>query len=112
MQISIIGWSGIIVTNYLLSILNNETLPSFEFNLGWLALFLYAIFGMLAFMFVILGYKKIDATTGSLIGLTEIIFALIFGIFFFQEKLTSGIVIGSIFIIASGAISTLSAQKI
>ena len=60
-------------------------------------------FIFLAMFFVVWGFKYIQASVGSLIGLTEILLALIFGVIFFGEIIDWSTVLGaSLILIAAG----------
>jgi len=60
---------------------------------------------------VIEGFKHIEASIGSLIGLAEILFRISFGIIFFAESLTIGTIIGGGLIILSAALPNLLFAK-
>lgn len=64
---------------------------------------IYAGASILAFLLVVKGYKNIEPSVGGLIGLTEIIFGVFFGVLFLGEVVTVPIAIGLLLIIiASG----------
>lgn len=98
-QTSIIGWLAIVVTHIPLSLLfgENQVIPTF--STSWVSMVCFAISGMLAFMCVVYGYKTAEASIGGLIGLLEIVCAIIFGVLFFGEKITPSIIVGSLVII-------------
>ena len=57
--------------------------------------------GVCAFWLVIEGYKNIDASVGGLIGLLEIVSAILFGVLIFHESITVSIAMGSLLIIGA-----------
>ena len=76
-----------------------------ELSTVWVGQLGYAVAMLLAFYAVVKGYKHIEPSLGGILGLSEIIIAIFLGIVLFGEKLTVGIVIGSIAILASSLIS-------
>ena len=103
----ILSWVIILITNFIISISigENQIMPSF--SITWLWQICYSIAAMLGFWLVIAGVKHIDAGLGALIGLMEIIFAIIFGIIIFNESLTFTVTIGGILIILAVALPNL-----
>lgn len=108
LQVSIYVWIGILITHLPLSILLGEKqlLPSL--TLPWFAMGMFSIAGLLAFWLVIEGFKYVDASIGGLIGLSEIIFSILFGVLFFQEKISVSILFGGILILLSGMLPDLA----
>lgn len=109
-QTSIIGWLAIVVTHLPLSLLLGEKQMMPTFSIEWVAMLCFAISGMLAFMFVVYGYKTVEASIGGLIGLLEIVFAIIFGALVFGEHITLSIIIGSIIILCSAMLPYITEQ--
>lgn len=105
------SWVLILITHLPLSLLTQEQQWIPAFNIEWLAMLGYAISGLLGFWLVIEGFKYVDASIGGLIGLLEIIFAAIFGIIFFQDELTSGVIIGGIVILIAAILPDVYALK-
>lgn len=103
-QTSIIGWVAVVITHLPLSLLFGEKQVMVSLSIHWIAMLCFAISGMLAFMFVIYGYRTVEASIGGLIGLLEIVFAIIFGYFVFGEQITISIIIGSIIILCSASL--------
>lgn len=97
-------FSVMLVANGVLAYLFHQPLPSLAHTTAWLSWLAYAIALILANYTVIEGFKYLDASIGSLIGLAEILFGLLFGIILFSESLTTGIIIGALFILASAAL--------
>lgn len=67
----------------------------------------YALAGLLAFWLVVEGYKYVDASIGSLVGLIEIIAGVLFGFWFFREQITNTIIVGGLLILLSGMLPDL-----
>lgn len=95
------------VANGVLSLLLNQSLPPFSQTTAWMAWLTYAIALMIANLSAIKGFTYLEASIGSLVGLAEIIFGIIFGIILFGEALTPGIIIGGILILTSAALPNL-----
>lgn len=91
--------ASMFIFNLLISFMLGESLPALQLSIGWLGWVCYAGSQLVANLAVISGFKYLDATWGSIIGTTEIIFALIFGIIFFNEALTYATITGSLIIL-------------
>ncbi len=65
----------------------------------WGANILLGVFWFVVPFFVITGFYHLEATIGSLVMLTEILFASVFAFFFFGESLTVQTLIGGILIV-------------
>jgi drug/metabolite transporter (DMT)-like permease len=100
-----------IIINFILASLINDSIPPLNLNTGWIAQFGYISVYLIANLSVIQGFKYLDASIGSLIGLAEIIFGILFGILFFGETLNLGIIIGSFLIILSAILPNIKLPK-
>jgi len=99
-----LSWVIIAVTNFIASVGLGEVQHVPTFNLAWLYLVIYAIVSILGFWFAIEGYKYVESSIGSLLGLLEVIFAVIFGILIFHQALTLKVAIGGTIIILAAAL--------
>lgn len=90
-----------------LSLLFNETLPALTNSTAWLAQLAYATSLLIANFTVIEGFKQLDASIGSLIGMAEILFGVLFGFIFFSEILTPTTLIGGALIILAATLPNL-----
>lgn len=97
-----------VVANGALSTMVGEALPAISNTTAWLGQLGYTVAMLLANATVIEGFRYIEASVGSLIGLAEIILGVMFGYFLFTEPLSSGVVLGSVLIILSAALPILS----
>ena len=84
-----------IIGNGLLSLILHDPLPVLEVNTPWLAQLGYSAALLLANLSVIEGFKYIDASVGSLVGLAEILFGISFGVILFGEVIGVGTVVGT-----------------
>jgi len=106
-QISTLVWVGILITHIPAAVIAGEPSVAIAFNLVWVSMFAYAITGLLSFWFVVEGFRFIDASIGGLIGLLEVIFAVIFGVIFFGEAITVSTLIGGGLIIFAAMLPNL-----
>lgn len=95
LMVSIAVWIGILITHLPASLIAGETQWAPVVSEVWLAMFGFAVAGLLAFWLVVEGFKHVDASIGSLIGLFEIIFGIIYGAILFGEQLTTTVIIGA-----------------
>jgi drug/metabolite transporter (DMT)-like permease len=100
-----------VVFNYPLALLFIDSIPALTLNLPWIGQLGYATAMMVANMSVITGFKYLDASIGSLIGLVEILFGALFGLIIFGESLGVGVVVGGICIILAAALPSLAELK-
>jgi drug/metabolite transporter (DMT)-like permease len=102
LQVNIYVWLGILLTHFPVSLLARETQIPLTLNSTWLAMLAFAAVGLVSFWLVIEGFKYVDASIGSLVGLMEIIAGVVFGIVIFHEGVTvSKIVGGGIILVAA-----------
>jgi drug/metabolite transporter (DMT)-like permease len=99
LYISLLSWLTIIPTNGILSIFIGEKQSLPAFNTVWLWQVCYTLVSLFAFWFVIYGLKYVEASVGGLIGLMEVVFSVLFGIFVFREKLTYRVSMGAVLIL-------------
>ena len=102
---------SITAVNFIMSAILKDSLPVLGFTLPWLAQFGYLIAFLVANLAVIQGFKHLEPSVGSLIGLVEIIFGVVFGVVFFGEIVGWGVVIGSILILMAAVLPNLSKAK-
>lgn len=107
LQIGIYIWGGILLTHLPLSLLLHEPQIPLAFNSVWASMIGFAIAGLVAVWLVIEGYKYVDASIGGLIGLSEILFGVLFGILIFHESLTITTIIGGVLIILAAMLPDL-----
>lgn len=102
-----LSWVVIVITNAPFSILLGEPqlLPSLDWV--WLWQLGYTVASMLAFWLIIEGLKYVEAGIGGLLGLLEIIFSVVFGLWLFNEALTVQVVIGALLILVAAALPHL-----
>jgi drug/metabolite transporter (DMT)-like permease len=102
---------SITVVNFIVALLLNDSLPKLSFSVGWMAQFGYITAFLVANLAVIEGFKHLDPSVGSLIGLAEIIFGILFGVIFFREAIGVGMIVGSILIIIAAMLPNIRFKK-
>jgi len=102
---------SITVVNFIISVVIKDALPVFGFNIPWLAQFGYLIAFLVANLSVIQGFKYLEPSVGSLIGLVEIIFGLLFGVVLFKETVGVGVVLGSILILMAAILPNIKCKN-
>ncbi len=107
LYIAWIGWFVIFVSHLLFSLLLGEHQHIPQLTTTWGVMFTYAIAGLLGFWLVVEGFRKIDASIGSLIGLCEILFGVLFGTLIFHEHVGISTLIGGTFIIIAALLPDL-----
>ena len=103
---------SITVVNFIISAILKDALPVFGFNIPWLAQFGYLVAFLVANLTVIHGFRYLEPSVGSLIGLVEIIFGVAFGVVLFGESLGLGVILGSILILAAAALPNIKIKKL
>jgi drug/metabolite transporter (DMT)-like permease len=104
LYLSLISWLIVIPIHILGSFLfTSFHMPAFTSFL-WLILIGYALAGLFSYWFYLTGMKYVEATTGGLIGLMEIIFSIGFGMLLFGEILTLRVAIGAVLVLAAAAL--------
>ncbi len=101
-QSTIAIWSTSVLANALMAIVITETRPAISWHIEWLYMLFFAIASVIASWSLVKGLKIIDAGTAGVLGLTEIVFGVVFGVIFFYERPGLIILAGvSLIIIAS-----------
>jgi len=103
------GWAFTLLTHLPLSLLLHEPQPRPAFTAGWGYLLCYSIFNAAAFWLGIQGYKYVDASIGSLLGLMEILFAVVFAAIVFHQHITWIIAVGGVLIIVAATLPDMLA---
>lgn len=101
------GWVFTLLTHLPISLLLGEKQVAIQFNKAWLWLGLYSVVNAAAFWLMVVGFRHVEASIGSLIGLMEIIFAVIFGAIIFDEVLGLSVYAGGLLIIAAAMLPDL-----
>jgi drug/metabolite transporter (DMT)-like permease len=103
-QSTISLWVVSAVANFIMAFVLSEHYPHFGLSAPWLYLVFFAIASVAASWLFITGVKRIDAGAAGILGLLEIVFGVLFGVMFFQEKPSAVALLGMAIIIAAAAI--------
>ncbi len=114
-QIMLLLFVAMVIGNGILAILFKEVLP-LQFALpavktAWLSLIAYALALVIAMAAVVEGYKTTEASLGSIVGLSEVVFAAIFGLLVFGEQLSMVQLAGGVLVTLSAAMPVLFQKK-
>ncbi len=116
LSIVLLGWIIILLTNFVISIAIGEPQITPSISMSWFWQVCYSFVSIFGFWLVVAGVKHIDASVAALIGLSEIVFSIAFGIFIFHEPLTIKIAVGGMCIIIAAALPSIqnlfSKQKV
>lgn len=111
-QIMMSYFISITIVNFIMSVIFKDALPVLGFNVPWLAQSGYILAFLVANLAVIQGFKYLEPSVGSLIGLVEIILGILFGVIFFGEIVGFGMVIGSGLILAAAILPNIKYNKV
>jgi drug/metabolite transporter (DMT)-like permease len=101
------GWVFTLLTHLSLSLLLGERQVMPRFDHAWLWMVVYAVVNAAAFWLSVTGFKHVDASIASLVGLSEIVFAIIFGAIIFHQKITWSMALGACIILIAGMLPDL-----
>lgn len=102
LQMVICLWVGILLVAPILAVLMHEGFPSP--GPVWVVMCGFGFSGVIASWLVVEGFRYVDASIGSLIGLFEVISAVAFGVVLFHERLKPETVAGGILILVASAL--------
>jgi len=95
------GWVATLITHLPISMLLHEPQPLPSLSMPWVYLFVYCVVNAAAFWIGLEGFKHVDASIGSVIGLTEVLFAAVFGYLIFHEHFAWTVGAGGVLIIVA-----------
>lgn len=104
MQATVVMWVASVIANIFMMFLLREKLPVTGLHVEWLYLLLFAAASVIASWTFIKGVKLIEAGAAGILGLLEIVFGILFGALFFDERLSWLALAGAAVIIAAAAI--------
>jgi drug/metabolite transporter (DMT)-like permease len=103
-QSTVALWTTSVIANLLMAFVFRETLPAIGWHAEWLYLLFFAIASVIASWMLVKGLKLIDAGAAGVLGLLEIVFGVLFGVIFFNERLGAVALVGVLVVIAAAAI--------
>ncbi len=96
-----------IAANSILALIFQESIPGFNHLTAWMGQLGYLVAYLTANIAVIEGFRHLEPSVGSIIGLTEIIFGFVYGIILFNEPITTSTIIGGSVILLATALPNL-----
>lgn len=106
-QSTLMLWACSVIANILMALVLREKLPSIGLHIEWLYLLFFTIASVIASWTFIKGVKLIDAGAAGVLGLLEIVFGVLFGVIFFNERPNSIALVGMAVIILAASIPYL-----
>lgn len=110
-QSTISVWVTSVAANIFMAVLIGEKSPAIGWHVQWLYLVFFAIASVCSSYTLIKGLKLIEAGAAGILGLLEIVFGVLFGLIFFDERIGGIIWLGLITIIVSAAIPYIKDYK-
>jgi drug/metabolite transporter (DMT)-like permease len=109
-QTTVLAWATGIVGSLPTAFILREHVPSL-LNIHWVYLLLFVVVCIASSWLSIHGIKMIEAGAAGILGLLEIVWALIFGIVFFDERPHALVYLGAVCIMAAATIPYLKTVK-
>lgn len=103
-QSTLLLWVASTIASAGMAIALHEAIPSIGWHMEWAYLVIFAGASIAASWTFIRGVKVIDAGAAGILGLLEIVFGILFGVIFFNERPGAGVLLGVLVIIVSAAI--------
>jgi drug/metabolite transporter (DMT)-like permease len=100
-------WLGTVITHLPLSLLFGEAQIMPSLNAHWAAMMGFVIAGIAGFWLVVEGFRYVEASIGGLLGLTEVVFGILFGILIFHEHFTPTVALGAVLILTAAMLPDL-----
>ncbi len=110
-QTTIVAWGTGLIVNLPVAFILGEHTPGFHNPVAWLYLLIFAVANIAASWLSIHGVKLIEAGAAGIIGLLEIIWAMLFGVVFFGERPETLAYFGAVCIIIAAAIPYIKEFK-
>ncbi len=93
-QITFLIFAVIGISHLLLSLVVGETQDSRLFTQSFPIMLLFVVASLLGMITVVEGFKRVEPSIGTILGLTEIVFSVVIGIVLFAEKMTFPVLLG------------------
>ena len=111
LQVTMLVFLAIGITHFGLSLLLGENQDLALLTNSGGVIFTFSTVAILGVVALYAGYRELDPSIGALVGLTEIIFSVLFGILFFQELLGTNTIIGGLLIVTAAALPNILALR-
>ncbi len=93
------------------SIILLEPIPHFALLVPWIAIILWAVAQLVATVFVVYGFKHLEAQAASVIMPIEVLFGTLFGYIFFGQVLPMTTLIGGLIIAMAAAVAGMESKE-
>jgi drug/metabolite transporter (DMT)-like permease len=103
-QSTIFLWVTSVLANFPVAFLLGEHMPALEWHAAWLFLIIFGVASVCSTWSQVKGLKLIEAGAAGILGLLEVVFAVIFGVVFFDEQPSLLVLLGMATIIAAAAV--------
>ncbi len=103
-QSAILVWSPGVIINLPIAFLLGEHMPQIGWHVQWAYLLTYVVVSLIASWTFIQGLKMVEAGAAGILGLLEVVFAVIFGVVFFHERPGIVVLLGVASIMVAAAI--------
>ncbi len=97
-------WITSMSANLVMALIFSKDWPAFSLQVEWFYLVLFGFASVIASWTFVTGLKLVEAGAAGILGLLEIVFGVIFGVIFFQERPGIIVLLGVIVVIAASAI--------
>lgn len=110
-QMMLLDGSSTLVVGLVGAVVAKEVLPPFTSPAPWLWIVAFTITGILSSLFLIKGFKDVEAQIGSLILPMELVFASIFSFLFIGEILKFNVYLGGSLILLAAILPAIKLTK-
>lgn len=110
-QMMLLDGGTALVISLIGSIIIGERLPSISNYSPWLWILIYSVSAVLATIFLIRGFRYVEAQVGSLILPVEIVFGTVFGYLFLGEILKLNTYLGGLLILVAAFLPAIKLSK-
>jgi len=97
----------IAISHFFISLALGEAQPVEIITVSWPYLAGYILVAVIGMVTVIEGFKHVEPTIGSIVGLLEIVFSALFGILLLSERLTIATLFGGILIVIAAGLPNI-----
>ena len=103
-QTTLALWTTSIIANTIMAVVFQEARPLIGWHMPWFYLVIFAIASIIASWSFVGGVKRIEAGAAGILGLMEIVFGVLFGIFLFNERPSTIVILGVLTVIVAAAV--------
>lgn len=111
-QTTLVMWATGLLGNVLMVIVLNEAQPEISIRAEWLYVGFFAVASLLATWSFVQGIKLIEAGAAGILGLSEVVFSIIFGVLFFRERPGIVALLGAVLIIVASAVPYIHGDEV